>query len=104
MKRPQERSVSFVPADTGNASPVASALDLFEATKSLKRVDGGTRVPQDVGSDSQGKSKLAATTLEMSLDVIKVERKQKLGSAVAKETREELKHNGMLVANADGDV
>ena len=83
---------------------MASALNLLEASKSLERVDGGTRVSQDVGSDPQSKPKLAATTLEMSLDVIKVEREQKLGRAIAKETGEEVKHNGMLVADADRNV
>ena len=83
---------------------MASALDLFEATKLLERIDGGTGVPQDMGSDPQSKPKLATTTLEMSLDVIKVEREQKLGRATAKETGEEVKHNGMLVADADRNV
>ena len=83
---------------------MASALNLLEATKSLEGIDGGTRVSQDVGSDPQGKPKFAATTLEMSLDVIKVEREQKLGRAIAEETGEEVKHNGMLVADADRNV
>ena len=83
---------------------MASALNLLEATKSLEGIDGGTRVSQDVGSDPQGEPKLAATTLEMSLDVVKVEREQKLGSAIAKEQCEELKHKRMLVADANRNV
>ena len=83
---------------------MASALNLLKATKSLEGIDGGTRVSQDVGSDPQGEPKLAATTLEMSLDVVKVEREQKLGRATAEETGEEVKNNGMLVAYADRNV
>ena len=104
MKRPKQRGVSLVSANTGNGCPMASALNLLEAAKSLERSDGRARVSQDVGSDPQSKPKLAATTLEMSLDVVKVEREQEFGRATAKETCEEIKHNGMLVADADRDV